>query len=105
MYAVVHEDSEHRATQKFDRAVVVRRSRASFDEAKQLFVSGVDYLEIVDETHSTEEERFIAIGPIQRGVVLVVWTERAEGTIRIIGARWASKREHELYRTYSEVRS
>jgi putative transcriptional regulator len=31
----------------------------------------------------------IAIGPITRGLVLVVWTERDEDILRIISARWA----------------
>jgi uncharacterized DUF497 family protein len=46
------------------------------------------------------EERFIAIGPISRGLVLVVYTERSEDTVRIISARWASKRERTLYLEY-----
>ncbi len=33
----------------------------SFEEASALFSSGVDYLEIFDEQHSIDEERFIAI--------------------------------------------
>jgi len=33
------------------------------------------------------EDRFISIGPIRRGIVLVVWTERDEDTIRLISAR------------------
>ena len=49
----------------------------SFDEASALFSAGVDYLEIFDDAHSEEEERFIAIGPIARGIVLVV-PDRAE---------------------------
>ena len=44
----------------------------SFDEASKLFSSGEDYLELFDEAHSDEEERFVAIGPISRGLVLVV---------------------------------
>ena len=44
----------------------------SFEEASALFTSGVDHLELFDDAHSDEEERFIAIGPIARGVVLVV---------------------------------
>ena len=67
-----------------------------------MFSSGVDYLEIFDEEHSVEEERFIAIGPIQRGLVLVIWTERDEETTRIISARWATQREHAVYRSFVE---
>ena len=46
--------------------------------------------------HSDEEDRFIAIGPIERGLVLVVYTERDTETVRLISARWATKRETEL---------
>ena len=68
-----------------------------FNEAQKLFTSGVDYLELYDEAHSEQEERFIAIGPIQRGVVVVVWTERLEEVIRIVSARFATRRESELF--------
>ncbi|MEM7584471.1 MAG: BrnT family toxin [Acidobacteriota bacterium] len=74
----------------------------SFQEAQELFVSGVNYLELFDESHSHLEERFIAIGPITRGVILVVWTERVEDTIRIISARFATRRENVLYQSYLE---
>lgn len=54
------------------------------------------------EAHSDEEDRFIAIGAIRRGVVLVVWTEQVSGddeecATRIISARWATKRERAGY--------
>ena len=69
-----------------------------------LFSSDVDYLEIFDEVHSDEEDRFIAIGPIRRGVVLVVWTEQEEDTTRIISARWATRRERAYYVSFMEQR-
>jgi hypothetical protein len=72
----------------------------SFDEAKELFTSDDDYLEIYDAAHSYDEDRFIGIGPIQPGLVLVVYTERSEETIRIISARWATDSEAHLYRQY-----
>ncbi len=75
-----------------------------FEEARELFTSGLDYLEIFDEAHSQVEERFIAIGPIRRGLVLVIWTEHVEDTVRIISARWATKREELLYHKYMEKR-
>ena len=74
----------------------------SFEEARALFLSGVNYLELFDEVHSVDEERFIAIGPISRGVVLVVWTEQDEDTIRIISARRATKRERAYYHAFVE---
>lgn len=72
----------------------------SFDEAKELFSSYEDYLEIYDGEHSFDEDRFIGIGPIQPGLVLVVYTERSEETIRIISARWATEPEVRLFRQY-----
>ena len=66
-----------------------------------LFTSGIEYLEIFDEVHSDEEDRFIAIGPIRRGVVVVVWTEREENELRVISARWARHREMSLFLTHA----
>jgi uncharacterized protein len=77
-----------------------RKHGVSFEEAKELFTSGIDYLEIFDDVHSDMEDRFIAIGPITRGLVLVVWTERDEDTIRIISARWATKHEQKLFHNF-----
>ena len=77
----------------------------SFEEARELFISGCDYLEVFDEGHSEFEDRFIAIGPISRGLILVVWTERDEDIIRIISARWATHRERQMYRKAMEQQS
>ncbi|MGH9748951.1 MAG: BrnT family toxin [Candidatus Polarisedimenticolia bacterium] len=65
----------------------------SFDEAAELFKAGVDYLEIYDEEHSDEEDRFIAVGPIKRGVIVVAYTERDDDVLRILSARRATKKE------------
>ena len=83
----------------------VEKHGVGFREAKELFTSGVDFLELYDGEHSELEERFIAIGPIRRGLVLVVYTERIEDTVRIISARWASKKERALYLEYMEKQS
>ena len=71
----------------------------SFQEASELLTSGADYLELFDDAHSDDEDRFIAIGPIRRGLVLVIWTERDEDVIRIISARWATRSEQALFRS------
>ena len=65
----------------------------SFEEAAELFRSDRDFLEIYDEGHSDEEDRFIAVGRIRRGVVVVVHVEREEGVVRILSARMATKNE------------
>jgi len=77
-----------------------RKHGLSFAEARRLFESGIDYLEIFDADHSELEDRFIAIGPIDRGIVVVVYTEPDEGRVRIIGARLATQRERKLYRSH-----
>ena len=79
------------------------RHGVSFEEAKELFETDADVLEIYDVEHSTAEDRFKSIGPIRRGVVLVVWTERIDDVIRIISARWASKTEQRMYRDFVEA--
>ena len=70
----------------------------SFEPASALFTRGNEYLEIFDEAHSSGEDRFIAIGPISRGLVLVVYTEQEDDLIRIISARFATARETAMYR-------
>jgi len=72
----------------------------SFEEASGLFRSGVDYLEIYDEEHSDEEDRFIAVGPIDRGVIVVSYTERDDDVLRILSARLATKNERKRFDAY-----
>ncbi len=79
-----------------------RKHSVSFEEAERLFTSGTDYLELYDDAHSDLEERFIAIGPLEKGLVLIVWTEQDENVIRIISARWASPHERALYHSHME---
>lgn len=83
----------------------VEKHGVSFREAKELFTSGADYLELYDGAHSEQEERFVAIGPVRRGLILVVYTEHSEDTVRIISARWTSKRERTLYLEYMKEQS
>ena len=72
----------------------------SFEEAKELFTSGLDYLEIYDAEHSSQEDRFIAVGLVRRGLIVVVYTERQENVIRIISARFATTSESRLFQSY-----
>jgi uncharacterized DUF497 family protein len=72
----------------------------SFDEASKLLLSTADCMEVFDNAHSDEEDRFVAIGPIARGIIVVVFTERDEETIRIISARAATRRERRRYETW-----
>jgi uncharacterized DUF497 family protein len=63
------------------------------------------YLEIFDPEHSETEDRFIAIGLIGRGLIVVVWTQSEEDTTHIISARFATKREQKLYESYKGRRN
>lgn len=72
----------------------------SFDEAKELFGGGKRFLEIYDDEHSDEEDRFIAIGPIRACVVVVVYTEPQDDVIRIVSARKATRKEARLLHSY-----
>lgn len=72
----------------------------SFEEAVTLFSSGKDYLEIYDEGHSQDEDRFIAIGPVAGRITVVVYADWPEDTIRLISARPATTKELQLYREY-----
>jgi uncharacterized protein len=89
---VVWDEAKNTANQK--------KHGVSFQEAQELLWSEDARLDIFDEEHSDEEPRFISIGPIRRGLVLVVWTERDSIEVRIISARWATRREQELYRQH-----
>lgn len=94
---------------KFEWAPEKNRSNqkkhgVSFGDAVRVFDADDEALELFDEQHSDFEDRFITIGPIQGGLVLVVWTERVDETIRVISARWATSRERSLYRQYMEHR-
>ncbi|NBX29339.1 BrnT family toxin [bacterium] len=85
---------------EWDEKEAVRNQRKlgiAFEDVQALFTSGVDYLEIYDREHSLDEDRFICIGLISSGIVLAVVTEAAEGLIRIVSARRATRRESTLY--------
>ena len=77
-----------------------RKHGVSFSEARQLIESGDRFLEIFDADDSVVEDRFVAVGTIDRGLVVVVYAEPDDDLIRIIGARFANARERNLYRRY-----
>jgi len=76
----------------------------SFEESTGLFNSGIDYLEIYDEAHSENEDRFIAIGPIKRGVIVVAYTEPEDAVLRLLSARMATRNERRRYEAYEKDR-
>ena len=76
----------------------------SFEDATELFKTGVDYLEIYDEGHSEREDRFIAVGPIKRGIIVVAYAEREDDVLRILGARMATRYERRRFEAYEKDR-
>jgi uncharacterized protein len=71
-----------------------RKHKISFEEASTIF-SSFPLQIFFDPEHSSEEERYIAVGYSNKNrVLLVVHCENSTGsTIRIISARTASKNE------------
>ncbi|PKN54691.1 MAG: hypothetical protein CVU56_25205 [Deltaproteobacteria bacterium HGW-Deltaproteobacteria-14] len=77
-----------------------KKHGVSFEDAQELLLSDGLHLVIFDEEHSLDEDRFISIGPIRRGLVLVVWTERDAERVRIISARWATPTERHIFHAH-----
>jgi uncharacterized protein len=77
------------------------KHRIAFEEVRQLFDDDVNYLVIYDTEHSNDEDRFIAIGPISRGVVTVVFVEEIENVIHILSARRATRQEKLLFQLHT----
>lgn len=74
-----------------------KKHKIDFETAAWVFCDE-NHIELYDETHSDEEERFIAIGMVGgiATVVFVVYTPR-KNVIRIISARKATKKERDDY--------
>lgn len=68
----------------------------SFEEASTLFADQ-NSITIDDPAHSLQEKRSITIGlSFRKNVIVAIHTERS-GTIRIISARLASRKEKKQY--------
>lgn len=78
-----------------------RKHGVSFEEATQVFAVP-DALELFDDLHSDLEDRFITIGPIERGLIMVVWTERDDDMTRVVSARFATPTERRRYHRHLE---
>ncbi|MCR5487958.1 MAG: BrnT family toxin [Lachnospiraceae bacterium] len=72
----------------------VMRHGVSFETAALVFADE-NYIELYDEDHSQDEDRYIAIGIVDQ-ILYVVHTIRGEA-IRLISARPATKEEERLY--------
>jgi hypothetical protein len=72
----------------------------SFDEASNLLRGAADSMVVFDDAHSNDEDRFVVIGPIARGIIVVAFTERDEETIRVRSARAATRTERRRYEAW-----
>jgi uncharacterized DUF497 family protein len=72
----------------------LRDHRVSFEDATDVFY---DDRAVFEDDPDPDEERFTIIGMSRRGLLLVVYTERHEDTIRIISARKAADHEIRAY--------
>ena len=75
-------------------AINIKKHGISFETATKVFFDE-ERIEIFDEAHSMDEERYITIG-LADHVLFVVYTERSP-KIRLISARLATARERKLY--------
>lgn len=84
-----------------DKARINRQKHGISFETAALVFEDEDRVEIFDEDHSIDEDRYITIG-MAGEVLFVVYTERKEA-IRLISARLANARERSLYYGYSKI--
>ena len=76
---------------------IVDHEGVTFDEASTVFDSSLARI-FDDEIHSFDERREIIIGPSIKGrLLLVCFTERPNEIIRIMSARFPTKRERKKY--------
>ena len=80
----------------------IRKHRIDFADVPEVF-KGPVYL-ARDTRKEYGEDRWGGIGFLGNGVVVVVYVERAQDTIRIISARKAEKHERETFQKEIEHR-
>jgi hypothetical protein len=78
-----------------------RKHKVSFERASEIFLDPF-MLSVFDETHSTNEDRWITLGKDRNNItIIVVHTFREidsdNSAIRIISARRATKQEDKQY--------
>ena len=72
----------------------------SFEDASRLLAGEDDVLEIFDAEHSTDEDRFLAIGSAPPGILVVVYAVVDDDSIRIVSAREATRREQKHFEAF-----
>ena len=72
----------------------IKKNGISFEVAALVFADK-QRIELYDDEHSQDEERYIVLGRVH-GILYVVYTMRGEAA-RIISARMATKTERRIY--------
>ena len=88
-----------------DRKAASNRTKhsVSFEEATTVFDNPLAVI-FDDKAHSGDEQRELIIGHSTDGRLLIVaFTERIEGVVRIISARGATKRERRDYEENTQI--
>lgn len=78
-----------------DKNEINKKKHGISFEAAALVFADEYYLELYDDEHSMDEDRYIAIGLVE-DILFVVHTMRNE-SVRIISARLATKQERKFY--------
>lgn len=73
----------------------IRKHGLDFEDAEEMFHGPL--LVRPDTREDYGEERWIGIGFTKRHLALVAFTERPDGTIRVISLRTAKRRERKEY--------
>lgn len=76
----------------------LRKHGITFEEASTVFGDVLSFT-FPDRDHSINEERFLVLGVSSKNRVLVISHVYRAGTIRIISARKATKKERNYYET------
>ena len=74
----------------------IKRHGISFDEAATIFDDPM-FTTVIDQEHSSDEERYITIGLSSGGRLLIIAHTDREGQVRIISVRKATKKEERFY--------
>jgi uncharacterized DUF497 family protein len=74
----------------------IRKHDVNFEEASSIFDDPI-FITVIDEEHSTDEERYITIGISNKNRLLLVAHTERDDQIRIISAIKATKNEEKFY--------
>jgi uncharacterized protein len=85
-----------------ERKSQINLAKHGFDFADAYMVFSMPMVVELDERENYGEDRYIGIGLLQGRVVVVVYTESDEKTIRIISLRKALSYERRYYEQYLE---